>query len=550
MTHRQPRTELGTHRVENQPPEVGDQDLWGDDPGLRRVVDREGPDWVGRFLAELGADLGREIWFEQGVLANRCPPELVSFDRHGRRLDEVRYHPSYHALMTRAIEGEVHRIAWTRQGEGGHLAHVAGLYQLTQPEQGVCCPVTMTHAAIPALRRAPGVAGIWEPRVLSARYDPRCLPAEEKHGVTVGMAMTEKQGGSDVRANATRAVADGEHWRLTGHKWFCSAPMSDAFLTLAQAPGGLTCFLVPRWQPDGTRNPFLIQRLKDKCGNRANASAEIEYRDTWAEAIGGEGEGVRTIIEMVQQTRLDAAVAPVGMLRQALVQALHHCRHRRAFGAPLLEQPLMRLVLADLALELEGGLAMVLRVAGAYDRAGDDEQARLFTRLATAVAKYWTNKRAPQAIAEAMECLGGGGYVEESILPRLYREAPLNGIWEGSGNVICLDVLRAMQRTPETVPAFLAEVEAGRGGHRHLDAALDRLRTALTDDSEPQRRARRITELMALTLQASLLVQHAPAAVADAFCASRLGGEAGLAFGTLAPETDTATILERAGVSP
>lgn len=549
MPDRLPRAELGTHRVENQPPAIGDQDLWADDPVLQAAVAREAPDWVAGYLARLGGELGHEHWFEQGFLANRQPPEPAAFDRQGRRLDEVRYHPAYHALLRLALEGELHRIAWTREGDGGHVAHVAGLLLLTQPEQGVCCPVTMTHAVVPALRREPGVAERWEPRVLAAAYDPRGVPAAEKAAVTFGMAMTEKQGGSDVRANATRAEPDGAAWRLTGHKWFCSAPMSDAFLTLAQAGGGLTCFLAPRWQPDGQRSPILLQRLKDKCGNRANASAEIEYRDAWAERVGPEGEGVRTIIEMVQQTRLDAAAAPVGMLRQALVQALHHARHRRAFGAPLLEQPLMRLVLADLALEVEGGTAMVLRLARAFDRAAADGHERLLARLATAVAKYWTNKRAPQAIGEAMECLGGGGYVEESLLPRLYREAPLNGIWEGSGNVICLDVLRAMQRSPETVPAFLREVEAARGGHRHLDAALDRLRAELTDDSDPQLRARRVTELMALTLQASLLVRHAPAAVADAFCASRLGGEAGFAFGTLPPGTDTAVILGRTGVA-
>ncbi|MDN5870922.1 MAG: acyl-CoA dehydrogenase family protein, partial [Nitrococcus sp.] len=461
--------------------------------------------------------------------------------------DEVHYHPAYHELMRLAVRHGVHNIAWTRQGEGGHVAHVAALYLLTQPEQGVCCPITMTHAVVPALRLEPALADFWEPKIRAREYDPRCLPASEKAGVTFGMAMTEKQGGSDVRANTTRAQAlGGDEYELTGHKWFCSAPMSDAFLTLAQTPAGLTCFLVPRWRPDGTRNPFFIQRLKDKLGNRANASAEIEYCNTWARRLGEEGRGVRAIIEMVHQTRLDAATAPVGMMRQAWVQALHHARHRSAFGKPLSEQPLMRYLLADLALELEAEVALVLRIARSFDHAEKDPEERLLGRVGTAVAKYWTNKRAPQFIYEAMECLGGNGYVEESILPRLYREAPVNSIWEGSGNVICLDVLRAMEREPQTIPAFLWEVESARGGHRRLDAAIVRLKQEFAKREQAEARARRITELMALTLQASLLVRHAPAVVAHAFCESRLGESAGLLYGTLAPEVGVDAILERA----
>jgi len=547
MAERNAIDRLPTHDVENQPGELPDYDAWSTDAPLRAAVTELAPAWVADYLAGIGVETGRAHWFEQGFLANRNPPELAAFDRFGRRIDEVRYHPAYHAFMDLAISRGVHAVAWERAGEGGHAAHVAALYLLTQPEQGFLCPIVMTHSSIPALRMAPEVAREWEPRVLSHVYDPRSLPAGGKTGATIGMAMTEKQGGSDVRANTTRATpATDGGYELVGHKWFCSAPMSDAFLTLGQLDGGLTCFLVPRWRPDGARNRVFIQRLKDKCGNRSNASGEIEYHGAWAERVGGSGRGVRTIIEMVQQTRLDAATAPVGMMRQALVQALHHCRHRRAFGEQLIDQPLMRTVLADLAVEVEACTWFALRVASAFDRGHDDLQERLFARIATAVLKYWTNKRAPQLIYEAMECLGGGGYVEESLLPRLYREAPVNSIWEGSGNVICLDVLRAMEREPETVPAVLREAEAARGSDRRLDATLDRLRGELTAGEDAQSRARRLVERLATALQASLLVRHAPAAVADAYCATRLGADGGFNYGTLPPGCDVDAILSRA----
>lgn len=547
MASRDPLTGLPTHDVSNQPPSLGDYQAFDTDRVLTEAVGREGEPWVRDYLRELGAWAGSEQAMEQGFLANRQPPELVAFDAYGRRIDEVRYHPAYHELMRAAIHRGIHSIAWEREGEGGHVAHVAALYLLTQPEQGVCCPITMTHAAVPALRLAPEVGDRWEPRLRTREYDPRSLPIGEKAGVTLGMAMTEKQGGSDVRANATRAqLLEGDVYTLTGHKWFCSAPMSDAFLTLAQSPGGLSCFLVPRWRPDGRRNPFFIQRLKDKLGNRSNASAEIEYQGTWARRLGEEGRGVRTIIEMVQQTRLDAATAPVGMMRQALVQAIHHARHRRTFGKLLIHHPLMRNLLADLALELEAQVALILRIARTFDRPEGDLEEQLLGRVGTAMTKYWTNKRAPLFIYEAMECLGGNGYVEDSILPRLYREAPVNSIWEGSGNVICLDVLRAIEREPQTVSAFLAEVEAARGGHRRLDMAVNRLKQELSHPEQAEPRARRITELMALTLQASLLVRHSPAAVADAFCESRLGDSGGMLYGTLAPEAGIDFLLERA----
>jgi putative acyl-CoA dehydrogenase len=361
------------------------------------------------------------------------------------------------------------------------------------------------------------------------------------------MAMTEKQGGSDVRANTTRAEPDGDGaWLLTGHKWFCSAPMSDGFLTLAQAPGGLSCFLVPRWKPDGTRNPFFIQRLKDKLGNKSNASSEIEYARTWARMVGEEGRGVRTIIEMVHQTRMNAATAPVGMMRQALVQAIHHTRGRAAFGGRLADQPLMKAGLADMALEVEAGVALTMRVAEAMDRGHTDPAEHLFSRVAVAVTKFWTNKRMPQFTYEAMECLGGIGYVEENVLPRLFRESPVNSIWEGSGNVICLDVLRAMVKAPDSIDLFLAEVGKAKSGHPAFDAALGRLSAEFGRTNDLEARARRVTEAMALVLQGALLLQHAPAAVAEAFCAARLGGDGGMAFGTIPADTDVDAILERA----
>jgi putative acyl-CoA dehydrogenase len=448
MHPRQPITQLATHEVVNQSPPLGDYNAFDSDQPLIEAVSREAPAWVAEHCRRFGAVVGSARVQELGFLANRYPPELKAFDRYGQRIDEVVYHPAYHELMTLALEHDCHAIAWRRQSEGGAAAHIALMYLLTQPEQGVCCPVTMTHAVVPALRQQPALAAEWEPRILSNRYDPRFLPPAEKASVTFGMAMTEKQGGSDVRANTTQAVSlgqpgAGQPYALTGHK-FCSAPMSDAFLTLAQTPEGLSCFLVPRWRPDGTRNRFLIQRLKDKLGNRSNASSEIEYQDTFAVMVGEPGRGVSTIIEMVHQTRLDAATAPVGMMRQALLQALHHTRYRRAFGAPLIEQPLMRNVLADLALEVEAGTALVMRVARAFDQSAGSERERLFARIATAVTKFWTNKRSAEFIYEAMECLGGSGYVEESILPRLYREAPVNSIWEGSGNVICCSTTRSI----------------------------------------------------------------------------------------------------------
>lgn len=550
MSARDPITVLATHEVTNQPPPFGDTNLYELDAPLKEAVKREGGGWAEKRLQEFGGILGSEQVVELGHLANRFPPELKLFDRFGRRIDEVEFHPAYHELMALALGHGVPSVAWTAK-EGGHVVHTALEYMLTQVESGVCCPMAMTYAVVPALRNQPELAAEWEPKLVSGKYDARCVPAAEKAGVTMGMAMTEKQGGSDVRANSTRARALGKggpggEYELTGHKWFCSAPMSDAFLTLAYTNKGLSCFLVPRWKPDGTRNPFFIQRLKDKLGNKANASSEIEYNGTWARMVGEEGHGVRTIIEMVHHTRLDTALAPAGMMRQATVQAIHHARHRTAFQRLLSQQPLMRNVLADLAVESEAATAMVMRVARAYDRSDEDESERLFARLAVAVAKYWVNKRMAPHVNEAMECLGGAGYVEESIMPRLFREAPLNGIWEGSGNVICLDVLRAIEREPESLAIFLEELDAAKGGDRRLDVAIDQLKDALTEKGEVELRARRLTEMMAVAFEGAVLVRHAPAAVADAFCASRLGGDWGRTFGTLPAGLDLDAITERA----
>ncbi len=555
MSARDPLVLLGTHEVTNQPPLLEGYNLYDTDPALKEALHREGAGWAEDEVRAFGAVAGSERVIRLGHTANRYDPELRVFDRFGRRIDEVEYHPAYHALMALAIERGIHSVAWTAKSPGGHVAHTALEHLLTQAEAGVCCPVTMTYAVIPTLRRQPEIAAVWEPLILSNEYDPRCVPAEDKAGATVGMAMTEKQGGSDVDTNTTRADAIGDggsggEYELTGHKWFCSAPMSDAFMTLANTDGGLSCFFVPRWRPDGSRNPFFIQRLKDKLGNRSNASAEVEYNGTWARLVGEQGRGVRTIIDMVHHTRLDATTAPAGMMRQAVVQAVHHASHRIVFQRLLSRQPLMRNVLADLVLESEAATALVMRVARSYDEAETDEGARAFARVAVAVAKYWVNKRLPNHVYEAMECHGGSGYVEDSMMPRLYREAPVNSIWEGSGNVICLDVLRAMEREPDSIAAFLAEVAEARGADRRLDKAVDDLKDALGDRADVEIRMRRITELMALTLQGALLTRFAPAAVADAFCASRFGGDRGRTYGTLPPGVAFDEIIARARPEP
>ncbi|WP_110678974.1 acyl-CoA dehydrogenase family protein [Salinicola sp. RZ23] len=551
MTDYAPRTELATHRVENQPAALATRDLWASDTALRDAVAHAAPAWVGERLARLGQRLGQADIAEWADQANRCPPTLRAFDRYGQRLDEVAYHPAYHALMTLAIEGGWHAVAWEREHDGGHQAHVAGLYLLTQAEPGFCCPLTMTHAAMPVLRHLSADTS-WQQRLRGCHYDPRALPAWHKSTNTFGMAMTEKQGGSDVRRNTTRAEpveapGSGAWYRLSGHKWFCSAPMSDAFLTLAQTDEGLSCFLAPRFTPDGERNAIELQRLKEKCGNHANASAEIEYRGAWAQLVGEPGRGVAAILEMVQQTRLDAATAPAGMMRQALSAAHAHVSGRAAFGARLVDQPLMQRVLADLALEAEASLWLAMRGARAMDRAATDAHEAALSRLLPALAKFWHNKRGPGFMAEAMECLGGIGYVEESPLARLYREAPVNSIWEGSGNVICLDVLRILARHPESIEALRQELTPARGVHPALDGALAELDTLLAAPAETQAaQARWLTQRMAQALQAALLLRQAPTAVAETFCATRLAA-ATPQYGVLPTAAPVAEILARLG---
>ncbi len=436
--------------------------------------------------------------------------------------------------------------AWGDARPGAHVARAAKVVTWYQVDGGHMCPISMTYSVVPALRHQPDLAAEWEPRIASRGYDGSNVPPERKPGITCGMAMTEKQGGSDVRANTTTAVPrdDGSH-TLTGHKWFCSAPMSDAFLMLAQAPGGLTCYWVPRWRPGGIRNAVRIQRLKDKLGDRSNASSEIEMLDAWGLPVGEEGRGVRTIIEMVSHTRLDCVLGSTAVIRQGVAQSTWHTHHRRAFGADLDRQPLMANVLADLALESEAATAAAMRIAATFDAPGDESEQRL-QRILLPVVKYWTCKRAPQHAAESLECLGGAGYVEESGLPRLFRQSPLNGVWEGSGNVICLDVLRAMARSPESVDAWWAELAPVEGDDARLDAAMVALRKQLADTDDLESRARSVVELMALVFGASLLVRHAPHAVADAFCASRLGDRSGRAFGTLPAGLDLAAVVDRA----
>ena len=536
-----------THTVTNQPPPLVGYDLYSADQALTAAVERHLPpdllDEVRGELTALGRASGSAQLQEWAVQANENPPRLRTHDRHGHRVDEVDFHPAWHRLLGKGVSAGL-TAAWARPG--GHVRRAAAFLVWAQVEAGNLCPLSMTHAAVPALRTDPDLAAEWEPRLTSVIYDRELRPARLKAGALFGMGMTEKQGGSDVRANTTaaRPLAEEGTYELTGHKWFCSAPMSDGFLVLAQAPDGLTCFLVPRVLEDGSRNVFLIQRLKDKLGNRSNASSEVEFDGTWARRVGEEGRGVRTIIDMVAATRLDCVLGSAGLMRQAVAQAVHHCTYREAFGAKLVDKPLMRNVLADLALESEAATTLAVRLAAAYDDGGEQERALL--RIAVPVAKYWVTKRCTPVAVEAAECLGGNGYVEESGLPRLVRESPLNSIWEGAGNVQALDVLRVLQREPQALGAYLQEVGQARGADHRLDGAIKDLLTELADLDGIEGRARRLTERLALVLQGSLLVRFAPPEVADAFCASRLGGDGGAAFGTLPHTLDPASVVERA----
>ena len=540
-----------SEEVLNQSPALENYNLFEADIPLREAVQREGAGWISQKAQEFGELLGKPEILKFGELANRYLPELKTHDRYGNRIDEVEFHPAYHELMKIAVENQNHSLAWTTINSGGHVARAALTMMRHQIDEGHGCPISMTYSAIPTLRIQPEIAEEWEPRALSNEYDSRFIPASEKRGALFGMAMTERQGGSDVRANTTRAVpihrrGGGEEYLLTGHKWFCSAPMCDAFLVLAQTEKGLSCFLMPRWKPDGTRNAFHIQRLKDKLGNKSNASSEVEFHGAWAQLIGEEGRGVANIIEMVRHTRLDCAIGSSASIRRAVAEATHHANYRYAFGERLINQPLMKNVLADLSLESEAATALTFRLARSFDESANDEMQKHFSRIATAIGKFWITKRAVSVVAEALECLGGNGYVETAPLARLYRDAPLNSIWEGSGNVQCLDVLRAMRKEPETFEALFFELQKAKGIDARFDNFVTIIEKEFTDENEIEFRARRLVENLGVALQAAILIQHGNSAVSDAFCAARISGNRYGAFGTLPTGLDTDTIIKRA----
>ncbi len=541
-----------THQVENQPPPLRDYNLYLQDQALREAVAREEAGWAEHELEAFGAMTGSRELIELGFQANENKPVLYTHDNYGYRVDEVRFHPAYHRLMQISLENGLHASHWLAPKAGAQVARAAMFYLQSQVDAAHLCPVSMTSAVIPALLEQPDLAAQWNPKILARQYDYRNVPSEQKQAVTIGMAMTEKQGGSDVRANTLRAYplaagGPGQAYELVGHKYFVSAPMCDAFLVLAQAPGGLSCFLLPRWRPDGSKNPLQIQRLKNKMGNVANASCETELRGAYAQMVGAEGRGVATILKMVTMTRLDCMIGSAAGMRQAVAQATHHCAHRAAFGKLLAQQPLMQNVLADLVLEHEAALALTMRIAGALDRSTASESEKLLVRMGTAVGKYWICKRTPGHAYEAMECIGGSGVMEDCIMPRLFRESPVNSIWEGSGNVQCLDMLRAMSRSPGSVEVLMAEAQAAAGSDPRLDRFVEQLGRELADTADIEYRARAIVEKMALALQGSLLVRYGDPAVADAFCAARLGGHgSGLVYGNLPRGVDCAALIKRA----
>jgi len=538
-----------THEVTNQSGPFVGVNFFERDQVLRQAVEQEGGGWVADRAALLGAAASDPEWQEHAHLANKHPPLLRTHDRFGHRIDQVDFHPSYHALMGLAFGSGVHSLAWTADRPGAHVARATLSYLWNQIESGVGCPTGMTYSSAPTLQRDPHLRLSVLPKVLAEDYDPRPSCIEYKRAATIGMALTEKQGGSDLRANATRAVrcaqGNGREYRLTGHKWFCSAPMSDAFLTLAQTATGPSCFYVPRSLPDGTRNGFFIQRLKDKCGNRSNASSELEYRDTYAVLLGEEGRGIRAALEMAHLTRLDFAIGSAGLMRHALSLTLHHASHRRAFQKTLVDQPMMQNVLADLSVESEAATVLAFRLARAVDQSSASERERLIERLLTPVAKFWNAKRAPAFVAECVEAHGGNGFIEEQPMPRLYREAPLNGIWEGAGNVVCLDVLRALRREPDCVAALLAELGEARGSDRRLDSYLDLVEGELCDFDGEEARGRQITIMIATAIEAALLVRHSSAEVADAYVSTRCEGLPNRAFGSLPRGANTWAIVER-----
>ncbi len=546
-----------THEVMNQATPLTGHNAFTGDRLLTEIAAREKLDWAKPLLTEAGATVASAEVATLARDANRHLPELRSHDRFGHRVDQIAFHPAWHQLMALAVGQGTHALSWTAQQPGAHLARGLLSYLWNQGENGICCPLGMTYSAIPALRLQPELAALWEPFILSDRYDPTPAPMQRKTGGTVGMTLTEKQGGSDLRATqtvarpATARRGPGEAYLIDGHKWFFSVPHSDLFVTLARTDRGLSCFLLPGWLPDGSRNRLLIQRLKDKCGNKSNASSEIEYRGALGWLVGEEGQGIKVALAMTHLTRLDFAIGSAGLMRRALSEAIHHTSGRRAFQRALVDQPVMQNVLADLALEVEAATLLAVRLARAVDdEAAGDESAALLVRIGTPVGKYWNCKRAVGVVHEALECHGGNGFIEEGPMARLYREAPLNGIWEGSGNIIALDVLRAAAKSPDSVPAFLDELRLAKGGDRSLDRAIERLEVELRRPEELEGRARRIVEMMAVALQASLLLRHSPSAVADAFCATRLGAEGGGAYGCLPAGLEQRAIVERARMTP
>ena len=542
---------FATHTVENQAPQLWPYDAYATDLPLREALKREGGAWAEKHIAKFGPVAGGEL-MQLGFVANENKPKFKPFDRYGHRIDEVEFHPAWHRILEIGMAHEVPTFAWRNEKKkGAHVARAVLSYLHGQPEQGNGCPLTMTYACVPTLRHQPELAKQWMPRITATEYDSRFIPAWEKKANLVGMGMTEKQGGSDVRANTTKAFAigkggPGELYEIVGHKWFFSAPMCDAFLVLAYVEEGLSCFLLPRFTPDGNKNAIRIQRLKDKLGDWSNASSEVEFQGAVAWMIGEPGRGVAAILQMVALTRQDCMIGSSALMRQSLVQAIHHATYRKAFGKRLIEQPLMQNVLADLALESEAAIAMTLRLSRAIDATPRDESEAAFARIVTAIGKYWICKRTPAFVNEAQECLGGAGYVEESILPRLYRQAPLNSIWEGSGNIQCLDVLRALSKEPETREAFFGELMSVKGEHPDLDQSIKWLGQAFDDRATLEMRSRYVVERMALALQASVLLRAGNTAVANAFCASRLEGEHGLAFGTLSADVPLTKLIERA----
>jgi len=538
---------IATHEVLNQPAPLDQYDLAAAEPTLIGALERDDADWAVDGVKEFGRRIASPEVYEWGFLANRHSPELRTHDRYGNRVDHVEFHPAWHKLLDLSVGHGLHSLPWEpSQPKAGHLVRTSLTFLASQIEAGHFCPISMTYAVLPALRQQPNLAALWEPMVVARAYDPSFRPASKKTGLLMGMGMTEKQGGSDVRAGTTQAVpADGEYL-ITGHKWFMSAPMSDAFLILAQAPGGLTCFLLPRFRPDGTVNEIRIQRLKDKLGNRSNASAEVEFDRAFASKVGDEGRGVATIIEMVNGTRLDCVTGSAALMRQAVSQAIHHCRFRRVFGSALIDQPAMLNVLADLEVETEAAAMLMTRLATSFDRSSDDQHERDLRRIATPLAKFWVTKRCAEVVHEALECLGGNGFVEEAILPRLFRESPLNAIWEGSGNVIALDVLRAAQANPDSVEALADEMALGAGFDPRIDKAAVAAIELLRNLPSPQAQARLVTERLAIAWQASLLARFGRPEVAAAFVRSRLSPDGGRTYGTLPADAGHRRIIEPA----